>query len=444
VTTSANNAAYGSVSGGGSHPANSTVTLTATPNTGYSFTRWNDNVTTNPRSFVVTSDTSFMAYFSANQYTVTVVNANPTMGAVTGTGTYAYNTTATITATPNSGYHFTGWNDGDTHTTRVITVTCDTTFTAGFAPNQYTVTAVPNDASMGTVTGSGTYDYGTTATLTATPNTGYGFRGWSDGNTSNPRNLVVTGDISLTANFSDDTSAITEYTVTLTVNDPAMGTLSDYGGTYAEGSTIVVTATPNAGYHFVNWSDNNTDNPRTFIVNSDITLQANFAQNVDSTAVLNIVVEGNGYVTVNGTESSIYRGRLGDVVTLVAEAYEGAAFRGWSDGSTDATRSFTLTENNTTLTATFGSVGIDAVATASCTLYPNPAKGATTVSVTGISGKVRIAVLDLSGREVLAETLECSADCEKTLDIEGLAEGAYFVRITSEQTAPMVKKLIVR
>ena len=82
--------------------------------------------------------------------------------------------------------------------------------------------------------------------------------------------------------------------------------------------------------------------------------------------------------------------------------------------------------------------------TASCRLYPNPAKGSTTVSVTGISGKVRIAVLDLSGREVLGETMECSADCEKTLDIEGLAEGAYFVRITSEAGAPMVKKLIVR
>ncbi|MBP5541875.1 MAG: T9SS type A sorting domain-containing protein, partial [Bacteroidales bacterium] len=319
------------------------------------------------------------------------------------------------------------------------------TFTAGFAPNQYTVTAVPSDASMGSVTGSGTYNFGDTATLTATPNTGYGFRGWSDGNTSNPRSLIVTGDISLTANFSNDTSVITEYTVTLTVNDPAMGTLSTTGGTYAEGSTIVVTATANAGYHFVNWSDDNTDNPRTFIVNSDITLQANFAQDIDSTAVLTIVVEGNGYVTVNGTETSIFRGRLGDVVTLVAAPYEGAAFRGWSDGNTDATRSYTLTENNATLTASFGSVGIDAVTTASCVLYPNPAKGATTVSVTGISGKVHIAVLDLSGREVLGREFSIlNSQFSISLDIEGLAEGAYFVRITSENNVPMVKRLIVR
>ena len=84
------------------------------------------------------------------------------------------------------------------------------------------------------------------------------------------------------------------------------------------------------------------------------------------------------------------------------------------------------------------------VGSAAIAIYPNPAKGSTTVSVTGLSGKVRIAVLDLSGREVLGETVECGAECEKSLDIEGLAGGAYFVRVTSEAGAPMVKKLIVR
>ena len=44
----------------------------------------------------------------------------------------------------------------------------------------------------------------------------------------------------------------------------------------------------------------------------------------------------------------------------------------------------------------------------------------------------------------MAETVECAADCEKRLDIEGLSQGSYFVRITSEHNNPMVKKLIVR
>ena len=89
------------------------------------------------------------------------------------------------------------------------------------------------------------------------------------------------------------------------------------------------------------------------------------------------------------------------------------------------------------------SVGIDDVTAPACTIYPNPTSSATTISVSGISGKVRIAVVDMNGREVVAETLDCSGDCAKTMDVDKLAQGAYFVRITGEN-ANLVKKLIVR
>jgi hypothetical protein len=89
------------------------------------------------------------------------------------------------------------------------------------------------------------------------------------------------------------------------------------------------------------------------------------------------------------------------------------------------------------------SVGIDDVTAPSCTIYPNPTSSATTISVSGISGKVRIAVVDMNGREVVAETLDCAGDCAKTMNVDKLAQGAYFVRITGEN-ANLVKKLIVR
>ena len=89
------------------------------------------------------------------------------------------------------------------------------------------------------------------------------------------------------------------------------------------------------------------------------------------------------------------------------------------------------------------SVGIDDVTAPACTIYPNPTSSATTISVSGISGKVRIAVVDMNGREVVAETLDCAGDCAKTMDVDKLAQGAYFVRITGEN-ANLVKKLIVR
>ena len=61
----------------------------------------------------------------------------------------------------------------------------------------------------------------------------------------------------------------------------------------------------------------------------------------------------------------------------------------------------------------------------------------------GVNGLVKIAVVDMNGRTVASETLECSSDCVKTMDVEKLAQGAYFVRITGQEIN-MVRKLIIR
>ena len=92
---------------------------------------------------------------------------------------------------------------------------------------------------------------------------------------------------------------------------------------------------------------------------------------------------------------------------------------------------------------TTGGVGISDANTVSCTIYPNPTTSSTTISVSGVNGKVKIEVVDMNGRVVSSESLECSSDCVKTMDVDNLAQGAYFVRITADNTN-MVRKLIVR
>ena len=67
--------------------------------------------------------------------------------------------------------------------------------------NQYTITALSNNSSYGSVSGGGTYEEGTQVTLTATANSGYRFKEWNDGNTENPRVIIVTQDESYTAVF---------------------------------------------------------------------------------------------------------------------------------------------------------------------------------------------------------------------------------------------------
>jgi len=94
-------------------------------------------------------------------------------------------------------------------------------------------------------------------------------------------------------------------------------------------------------------------------------------------------------------------------------------------------------------TFTTGTQGIDNAEGVACTIFPNPTSSATTISVSGVNGKVKIEVVDMNGRTVASETLECSSDCRKTMDVDHLAQGAYFVRITGENVN-MVKKLIVR
>ncbi|MBN2610424.1 MAG: carbohydrate-binding protein [Bacteroidales bacterium] len=69
-------------------------------------------------------------------------------------------------------------------------------------PVTYTVSASVNGS--GTVSGAGTYNAGSTATLTATPSSGYQFDNWSGGasGSSNPVTITVNSNISVTANFS--------------------------------------------------------------------------------------------------------------------------------------------------------------------------------------------------------------------------------------------------
>ena len=67
----------------------------------------------------------------------------------------------------------------------------------------YTITATPNNPEWGSVSGSGTYQEGDTCTLTATKIGESTFERWSDGNTANPRTIVVSSSLSLTAIFSD-------------------------------------------------------------------------------------------------------------------------------------------------------------------------------------------------------------------------------------------------
>ena len=146
ITVMSVNDSMGTVSGGGIYEEGSQVTITATAAEGYHFVSWNDGDTNNPRIITVTEDTTYIANFAVNTYTITVTSANDSMGTVSGGGTYEEASQIIITATAAEGYYFVCWNDGNTDNPRTITVTEDATYIASFAEDVSTDAANELDA----------------------------------------------------------------------------------------------------------------------------------------------------------------------------------------------------------------------------------------------------------------------------------------------------------
>ncbi len=339
IVATSNSTTMGSVSGGGQYTYLHEMSMTATPAYGYHFVQWNDGVTDNPRTITVTRDSAFTAQFAANSYTLTVAPNDATMGSAYGAGSYNYNTTATLTAVPNYGYHFTQWSDAVTDNPRTVTVLNNATYTAQFEINSYIITVQSSNPAIGTTSGSGSYNYLTPVNITALPNVGYHFVQWSDGNMTNPRLISVTANATYTAQF-----AINSYAVGVTSNNSTMGSVSG-SGTYNHNSTATLTATPYYGYHFVQWQDGNTQNPRTVTVTDSAQYTAQFDYNSYLvTALSSNVTLG----TATGGGSYNYLSQ----VALTAVPAPHYHFTMWNDSIEDNPRTITVTRD-TTLTAHF-------------------------------------------------------------------------------------------
>ncbi len=304
--------------------------ITATANYGYHFAQWLDGNTDNPRSIVLTQDTSFVAHFAPNNYAISTQSSDAERGTTSGNVTTTYLDYVTISATANYGYHFTQWNDGNTDNPRKVQVTEDKTYTAYFDKNTYHITK-NYDSNQGYVDGYSSGEYLDNIILTADPNYGYHLVQWSDGVTDNPRSFVLTQDTTFVAVFAPN-----NYTISTLSSDIERGTTSgDITTTYLD--YVTISATANYGYHFSHWNDYNYDNPRQVQVTEDKTYTAYFDKN---TYYITKNYDSNqGYV--NGYSSGEYL----DNITLTAEPNPGYHFTQWADGNTDNPRTIILTQD---------------------------------------------------------------------------------------------------
>jgi len=330
----------------------STISQPADPVlTGYTFAGWfTEPGCATPWLFgsgTVQGDATLYARWTINQYTVSF---DPQGGSAIAMQTVNHNGYAADPGAPaRTGYTFGGWFREAGCVTQWFfptdTITENRTLFAQWTINTYTLTytAGANGSLTGTTTQFVTHGSNGTA-VTAVPNVGYHFTSWSDGVLSATRtDTGVTGDITVTANF-----AINQYTLSYSAgpNGSLSGATAQVVNHGASGTAV--TAVPNVGYHFVNWNDGSTANPRTDTnVTGTITVSANFAINqytLTYTAGVNGSLSGTSPQTVN-------HGGSGTAVTATPNI--GYHFTSWSDGVLSATRTDINVTGAITVTANF-------------------------------------------------------------------------------------------
>jgi uncharacterized repeat protein (TIGR02543 family) len=294
VTLSSSPAAGGTANGAGVFAQGSVVTVTATPNTGYTFTNWTDAgtivSTSSSYQFTMSGNRTLVANFTivtAGNFAV-ILSSNPAAGGTNnGSGSYSSGSTVTVTALPNTGYTFTNWTENgpvvSINSSYQFILNGNRTLVANYGllppASQFALILSSNPASSGTTNGAGTFTQGSVVTVVAIPNAGNAFTNWTDAgtivSTSPSYQFTMSGNRTLVANFTTVTAG--NFAINL-LSNPVAGGTTNGAGSYSAGSNVIITASPNTGYTFTSWSGDASGsiNPLTVTMNANKNITANF------------------------------------------------------------------------------------------------------------------------------------------------------------------------
>jgi len=198
-------------------------------------------------------------------------------------------------------------------------------------------------ATNGSITGvSNPYIPGSNAQITAVPDAGYVFTGWTGGasGTQNPLTVLMDGNKTIGATFTPI------YNVTL--DTLAGGAVTGVTNPYLSGTNATLTAVPATGFVFSGWTGaaSGTDNPLTVLMDGNKTVGATF------TAQYTVTLDS----TTNGSISGVTNPYLsGSTATLTATPADGYVFNGWTGDASGTTNPLPVTmDGNKTIGANFG------------------------------------------------------------------------------------------
>ncbi|MEM3846943.1 MAG: hypothetical protein QXU98_14710, partial [Candidatus Parvarchaeota archaeon] len=285
-------------------------------------------------SFTVTSTTTITASYTTQYYLT--MSANPSSeGSVSpGSGWYNSGTQVSISASPNTGYHFVSWSgsgsgsySGSNNPTS-ITMNSPISETANFAPNTYTVIfqSSPVEGAPVTVDGnSETTPYNISVIYGTTVSYSYGspFSGGSGVRYVNPSpasgSFTVTSSTTVTAYYT------TQYYLTMSAQ-PGLS-VSPSSGWYNAGTQVSISATGSTGSALYSWvgtgngSYTGTNNPATITMNSPISETAN------AQYYLTMATNPSAGGTVSPSSGWYV---MGAVVSIQATPNSGYVFNSWS------------------------------------------------------------------------------------------------------------------
>jgi uncharacterized repeat protein (TIGR02543 family) len=246
----------------------------------------------------------------------------------------------------------------------------------GEPPTQYTLTT--NTVGGGSITldpSGGTYSEGTVVTLTAVPDAGWEFSGWSGdlSGSTNPTTITMSSNKSVTAAFTEIT--LPQYNLTVNIVGQGTVSLNPPGGTYYEGTEVTLTATADSGWKFDGWSGDlsGSTNPATITMNSDKTVTATFSEAGTTNTVGNTDVFGSTSVSTYRRAMPFTMPEDGDIlsVTMYHDGGSGSMILGVYDGEGTPQNRLGVTA----ATAVSGSTGWQTISLTN----PVPVAGGTTV-----------------------------------------------------------------
>ena len=310
------------------------ITVTAKEKTGYTFSKWSDNNTSNPYTFSLEENITIEPIYTANTNTpYKVLHKTMTVDGssyelyqeVNATGTTDENVTPEVLT-------ITGFDSPSTQTVKV-NGDGSTVVTYEYTRQQRTLT-INNSEYVNTTTPSGEYYYDTNVTVTAKDRDGYTFSKWSDNNTSNPYTFSLKENKTIEPIYTANTN--TPYKVlhkTMTVDGSSYELYQEVNATGTTDENVTPEVLTITGF--------DSPSTQTVKVNGDGSTVVTYEYTRQQRA---LTINNSEYVETTTPSGDYY---YGTSITLKAKTRAGYTFSKWSNNNTNGTYTFALTENTT-------------------------------------------------------------------------------------------------